>query len=154
MLRFGIETLSTLRRRPERAAITAAPATPARAAPPAIIGTFAFWATVATPCAAFWAPVLTVSATPLPAERLLRDPVERARFPVLLRAALEPLREAVLLREPDVLREPADRLDPDDFVDPDGFVDPARFVLVLVWAMGLSPPWTACLLSATHRFAM
>src|SRR4051794_32444374 len=52
---------STFRCRFERAAISPAPATPASAAPPASSGVFAFCAALATPEAALWAPLLTVS---------------------------------------------------------------------------------------------
>jgi hypothetical protein len=79
LFRFGIWTPSTLRRRPERAAITAAAATPASAAVPAASGTAAFRATVAAPCAAFCAPWVTVAVARLPLLRLLRG-VERGRL--------------------------------------------------------------------------
>jgi hypothetical protein len=123
---------------PERdAATTAAPASPATAAPPAISGSFAFWAAVATPCAAFWAPVLTVSFAAFAVLRPFDADVERERVvdaeperlvPLrLLRRAVEPFREVLLLRdEALLLRVPAD------------FEDPPRLLLVLVCAIDLS----------------
>jgi hypothetical protein len=136
--RFGIETPSTFRRLPERAAaITAAPASPATAAPPASSGTFAFWAAVATPCAAFCAPELTASFAVCAVLRPLDADDERVRLAVLrlLRRALEPFGEALLLRAEAVLLR-AEVLLLRLF---DDFEDPPRLELVLVWAM-TSPP--------------
>src|SRR5947207_1003441 len=57
--------------------MTTAPASPASAAPPAINGVFAFCAAVETPCAADWAPELTVPLTPAVAARPFGDWLER-----------------------------------------------------------------------------
>src|SRR5689334_15333887 len=86
--------------RPERAAaIAAAPAAPASAAPPAISGTFALRATSATPWAAFWAPVVTESVTPLVALPFRFAELDRGRLRELLPDAFAPLRVERELRE-------------------------------------------------------
>ena len=75
---------------------TAAPATPASAAPPVSRGVFAFFAKVATPWAAFWVPdvsvSLTASAPPLPFDE------GRERFALRVRLALERLCDVLLER--------------------------------------------------------
>jgi hypothetical protein len=128
-LLFGSGTPSTLRLRLERALRTAAPARPATTAPPATSGTFAFWATVATPWAAFWAPVLTVSLAACAALRPSDADVERERLAGarLLRRAVEPFRDVLLLRE--VLLPRAEAVLLRAFAD---LEDPLRLVLVLV----------------------
>jgi hypothetical protein len=127
--RFGSETPSTLRRRLVVAAMTAAPATPARAAPPATSGTFAFStafeippALRAPPEAVFLAAWALRPADDLARDRTLGplrlDPVRR-EFE-LLRDALrdregldlgDPLRDVDFVREVDFARLPEDLAD-------------------------------------------
>jgi hypothetical protein len=106
--RLGSETPSTFRRRPDRdaTATTAAPASPANAAPPAISGTFTFSTTLPTPSAVFCAALLAVSFADRAVLRAL-EPALRAR-------------EDVLRADP---REDTLRADPleDVRADPEGF---------------------------------
>ena len=95
-LRFGSGIPSTLRRRRERAVSTAAPATPASAAPPVSRGVFAFFAKVATPWAAVWVPDVSVSLTDSAGS--LPFDVDRARPVVRVRPALDRLCDALLER--------------------------------------------------------
>src|SRR3954466_2343764 len=125
--------------RPDRVAATAT-AAPATAAPPASSAVFAFFAALATPWAAFWAPELTLSLTDsrplLVVLRPFREAVDRERLLCLARWF-----ERFWLEFRDrlaVLRDRLPELAPDAFRWLDAF-RPLLALLALVWAILTSP---------------
>jgi hypothetical protein len=160
-LRFGIGIPRTVRRRADRAETTAAPASPARAAPPATIGTFAFFTTSVTRSAMLSELVAAVLCARLAAlgffellvpvlffERLEPAAFERPAPVVLFeRLVLRPLGEEVdrprveerFLREVEPALLPARVPEPfrDVLLRARWDVDPFRLVLVLGWAIPL-----------------
>src|SRR3954454_10384004 len=131
--------------RPDRVAATAT-AAPAAAAPPASSAVFAFFAALATPSAAFWAPELTLSLTAsrplLVVLRPFREAVDRERLLCLARwfeRFWAEFRELLaVLRD----RLPELALDAFRLVDAFRWLDAFRPLLAFVWAI-LTPPSSA-----------